>query len=102
MLRTAPDSLHSTVVHPGKACAPAQFAVGMQDELSPMSDTEPQMQPDDAGEADAGAEADQANSSNSAKITKIKTRRGHLPRRISAWVLVVLASILIPVSVMSV
>jgi hypothetical protein len=67
-----------------------------------MSDTEPQMQPDDAGEADAGAEADQANSSNSAKITKIKTRRGHLPRRISAWVLVVLASILIPVSVMSV
>src|SRR6202035_4865240 len=34
--------------------------------------------------------------------TKTKTRRGHLPRRISAWVLVVLASILIPVSVISV
>ena len=31
-----------------------------------------------------------------------KVRRGHLPRRISAWVLVVLASILIPVSVISV
>ncbi len=29
-------------------------------------------------------------------------RRGHLPRRISAWVLLVLASILIPVSVISV
>ena len=67
-----------------------------------MSDTEPQMHPDDAGEADSGAEADQANSSNAAKITKSKTRRGHLPRRISAWVLIVLASILIPVSVMSV
>src|SRR6202035_5827860 len=34
--------------------------------------------------------------------TKTKTRRGHLPRRISAWVLVVLASILIPISVISV
>ena len=33
---------------------------------------------------------------------KTKTRRGHLPRRISAWVLVVLASLLIPVSVISV
>ncbi|MFZ0250517.1 MAG: hypothetical protein WAL61_11285 [Acidimicrobiales bacterium] len=31
-----------------------------------------------------------------------KTRRGHLPRRISAWVLVVLASILLPVSVICV
>jgi hypothetical protein len=33
---------------------------------------------------------------------KTKARRRHLPRRISAWVLVVVASILIPVSVISV
>ena len=34
--------------------------------------------------------------------TQTTTRRRHLPRRISAWVLVVLASILIPVSIISV
>ena len=70
-----------------------------------MSDTEPQMQDNDAGEAESGPEVDPETSSKSAKITEItkaKTRRGHLPRRISAWVLVVLASILIPVSVLSV
>jgi hypothetical protein len=70
-----------------------------------MSDTEPQMQDNDARGADPGAETDPETSSESAKITKIKkakTRRGHLPRRISAWVLIVLASILIPVSVLSV
>ena len=38
----------------------------------------------------------------SATTGEAKTRRRHLPRRISAWVLVVLASILIPVSVISV
>jgi hypothetical protein len=70
-----------------------------------MSDTEPQMQENDAGETDSGADEDPETSTHSAKITtieKAKTRRGHLPRRISAWVLVVLAAILIPVSVMSV
>jgi hypothetical protein len=70
-----------------------------------MSDTEPQMQENDAGETDSGADEDPETSTHSAKITTIKeakTRRGHLPRRISAWVLVVLAAILIPVSVMSV
>ena len=77
----------------------------MADEPSQMSDTEPQMQDNDASETDSGAEVDPESSSKSAKITKIKkakTRRGHLPRRISAWVLIVLASILIPVSVLSV
>jgi hypothetical protein len=49
-----------------------------------MSDTEPQTPPREAAS------------------TTTKARRGHLPRRISAWVLVVLASILIPVSVISV
>jgi len=70
-----------------------------------MSDSEPQMQADDAGEAGSGPEVTPETSSKPAKITKLKepkTRRGHLPRRISAWVLVVLASILIPVSVLSV
>src|ERR1700744_5241036 len=59
-----------------------------------MSDVEPQMQPDDAGGAAKGTGA-------GAKSTP-KTGRGHMPRRISAWVLVVLASILIPISVISV
>jgi hypothetical protein len=77
----------------------------MADEAAQMSDTEPQMQDNDVGETDSGTEVDPETSSKSAKITKIKkarTRRGHLPRRISAWVLIVLASILIPVSVLSV
>src|ERR1700722_6564324 len=60
-----------------------------------MSDTDAQMSPDDAGGAASGAPTPAAS-------TAIKTRRGHLPRRISAWVLVVLASILLPVSVISV
>jgi hypothetical protein len=70
-----------------------------------MSDTEPQMQTDDPGQADSGSEIAPGTSSKPAEITdikKAKTRRGHLPRRISAWVLVVLAAILIPVSVLSV
>src|SRR6202453_1059412 len=70
-----------------------------------MSDTEPQMQADDAGKADPVSGVTPKTSSKPAEITdikKAKTRRGHLPRRISAWVLVVLAAILIPVSVLSV
>ncbi len=72
-----------------------------------MSDTEPQMQPDDAGDADSGRGRFEREPGKPATVTDIqknknKTRRGHLPRRISAWVLVVLASILIPVSVLSV
>jgi hypothetical protein len=71
-----------------------------------MSDTEPQMQPDDANEVesgpDAGPDAAAEKPVKSTKVGKAKTRRGHLPRRISTWVLVVLASILIPISVMSV
>ena len=70
-----------------------------------MSDTEPQMQPDDATEPDSGSSVGPEESSPPATITKTKkdkTRRGHMARRISAWVLVVLASILIPVSVISV
>jgi hypothetical protein len=71
-----------------------------------MSDTEPQMQStDDPGGPDSGSEVIPEASSKPAEITKIKkakTRRRHLPRRISAWVLIVLASILIPVSVLSV
>jgi hypothetical protein len=66
------------------------------------------MQPDDAGEAAAEAGSD-GGPGKPATVTDIKkntkkskTRRGHVPRRISAWVLVVLASILIPVSVLSV
>jgi len=70
-----------------------------------MSNTEPQMQADDASKPDSGSEGTSESSSKPAEITdikKAKTRRGHLPRRISAWVLVVLAAILIPVSVLSV
>src|SRR3984957_15153314 len=70
-----------------------------------MSDTEPRMQPDDATEPDSGSPVGPEDSLPPATITKIKkdrTRRGHMPRRISAWVLVVLASILIPISVISV
>jgi hypothetical protein len=78
----------------------------MASEKVQMSDTEPQMQPDDAHEVDSGPEAGPGAAAEkpakSAKVKKAKTRRGHLPRRISAWVLVVLASILIPVSVISV
>ncbi len=64
-----------------------------------MSTTEPQIPADDAGEADSRPEGQPGEP---AAPTTTKTRRGHLPRRISAWVLVVLASILIPVSVISV
>ena len=64
-----------------------------------MSDTEPQMQPDSAGEPAAGPPVEAEAASKPGKKKRDKTRRGHLPRRISAWVLVVLASILIPVSV---
>ena len=75
-----------------------------------MSDAEPQL-PADA--TDSGAAADSGDGAQSGAkagaeaetptaATKAKTRRGHLPRRISAWVLLVLASILIPVSVISV
>jgi hypothetical protein len=67
-----------------------------------MSDTEPQMQPDDANGVDAGPGAAAEKPVKSAKVRKAKTRRGHLPRRISAWVLLVLAAILIPISVISV
>ena len=70
-----------------------------------MSDTERRMQPDDATEPDSGSPVGPEESSQPATITKIKkdkARRGHMPRRISAWVLVVLACILIPVSVISV
>ena len=70
-----------------------------------MSDTEPRMQPDDATEPDSGSPVGPEGSSQPATITKIKkdkARRGHMPRRISAWVRVVLACFLIPVSVISV
>jgi len=89
-----------------------------------MSDTEPQMQPDDGEGVDSGPESDAAllaktaaetaagaaaetstgkTTTKAAKTAKDgKTRRGHLPRRISAWVLLVLASLLIPISVISV
>jgi hypothetical protein len=60
------------------------------------------MQPDDAAGADSGSNVEPESPSKPAKSKKSKTRRGHLPRRISAWVLVVLAAILIPVSVLSV
>ncbi|HEX4434357.1 MAG TPA: hypothetical protein VH012_05980 [Acidimicrobiales bacterium] len=52
--------------------------------------------------AGAASGATTGNGSNGKGASKTKTRRGHLPRRISAWVLLVLAAILIPVSVMSV
>jgi hypothetical protein len=67
-----------------------------------MSDTEPQMQFDDAAGASSGPQAEAEKASKPGKTKKDKTHRGHLPRRISAWVLVVLAAILIPVSVLSV
>ena len=67
-----------------------------------MSDTEPRMPPDDANGVGSGPAVEAEKPVKSAKVKKAKTRRGHLPRRISAWVLVVLASILIPVSVISV
>jgi hypothetical protein len=67
-----------------------------------MSDTEPQMQFDDAAGASSGPQAEAEKASKPGKTKKDTTRRGHLPRRISAWVLVVLAAILIPVSVLSV
>jgi hypothetical protein len=77
----------------------------MPDEPSPMSDTEPQMQPHDAGEADSGSNREPetpSKPSESPMVKRDKPRRKHLPRRTAAWVLVVLASILIPVSVLSV
>ena len=67
-----------------------------------MSDTEPQMQLDDAGGGGSGPEPGTEDPATAAVTTKGKTRRGHLPRRISAWVLVVLASLLIPISVIAV
>ncbi len=67
-----------------------------------MSETGPQMQPDGAGEVESEPPTTPESAAEPAAPAKTKTRRGHLPRRISAWVLVVLASILIPVSVISV
>ncbi len=67
-----------------------------------MSDTEPQMQTDDADGGGSGPEPEAAKPGAAAVTKKGKTRRGHLPRRISAWVLVVLASLLIPISVIAV
>ncbi len=94
-----------------------------------MREAEPPMQPDEAGASggispqgsdidaandaakasDKGAVAGAANGAaddaaerKSEGKKKMRTRRGHMPRRISAWVLVVLASILIPISVISV
>ena len=71
-----------------------------------MSDTEPQMQdnPDnaDASGTSQSAGASVAEMAAATQPKKQKTRRGHMPRRISAWVLVVVASILIPISIISV
>jgi hypothetical protein len=76
-----------------------------------MSDPEPQLPADGAAAAGAAGAAGAASGADSGVETEpetppaqttTKVRRGHLPRRISAWVLVVLASILIPVSVISV
>ncbi len=68
-----------------------------------MSDTEPQATPEVPDVPDVPAEAGDAGAGQPEEGTKPKkARRGHLPRRISAWVLVVLASLLIPVSVISV
>ena len=86
----------------------------MGSEKAQMSDTEPQMQNnDDKGASSVPAETSDAEAADTAAATptttatatktkKPKTRRGHLPRRISAWVLLVLAAILIPISVISV
>ena len=57
------------------------------------------MVPIAAGGAESGAKVE---TETATAPTTTKVRRGHLPRRISAWVLLVLASILIPVSVISV
>ena len=87
-----------------------------------MSDTEPQMQDNNDEGAASGpakepsppvaetpadttkgsAAATPAATASTTGTKKAKTRRGHLPRRISAWVLLVLAAILIPISVISV
>ena len=69
-----------------------------------MSDTEPQMQTRRCRWGRLWAERSRrAEKPAKAAVTKNgKTRRGHLPRRISAWVLVVLASLLIPISVIAV
>ena len=82
-----------------------------------MSDTEPPVPAGDAEDAAGGAEPapggepaeERGGSPDSPRqaaepgtTTQTTARRRHLPRRISAWVLVVLASILIPVSVISV
>jgi hypothetical protein len=74
-----------------------------------MSDPEPQLPADAAGAAGAAGATGGSESGSEAKAettpvapTTAKVPRGHLPRRISAWVLLVLASILIPVSVISV
>src|ERR1700742_929900 len=67
-----------------------------------MSDTEPQMQTEDANGGSTASEGSPQSAPVAAGAKKAKTRRGHLPRRISAWILLVLASILIPVSVISV
>ena len=91
-----------------------------------MTDTEPQMQNDDDKGAASGAgsgaakepsapvmetpadttkgsaAATPAATASATGTKQAKTRRGHLPRRISAWVLLVLAAILIPISVISV
>ena len=67
-----------------------------------MSDTEPQMQTEDANGGSTVSEGSPQSAPVAAGAKKAKTRRGHLPRRISAWVLLVLAAILIPVSVISV
>jgi hypothetical protein len=63
-----------------------------------MSDTAPQAA---AGEAAGDAEQPDPGGPPQPPAQE-KRRRRHLPRRISAWVLVVLASILIPISVISV
>ena len=72
-----------------------------------MSDPEPQLPADAAAEPAPTLPAGPSpgrrrRRRHAAAPTTTKVRRGHLPRRISAWVLVVLASILIPVSVISV
>ena len=67
-----------------------------------MSDSEPQLPADAAGAAGGAESGSERQAETPAAQTTTKVRRGHLPRRISAWVLVVLASILIPVSVISV
>ena len=68
-----------------------------------MSDTEPRMQVDDANGVGSGPQVEPGNATTGAGPNgRAKTRRGHMPRRISAWVLLVLAAILIPISVISV